>query len=380
MTHYTTLFQQLPQRLQVEISAHLGSTAGMSEVQIATRYKDVAWWLRSVKLATLPPGYAPHSGHLTAQEFNGLGAPVGVAPELAEILNQFIAYESSWHLDNFVHQLLAVITQLHEAARQQAQREAEQAARQLAQRQAEEAARQLAQRQAEEAARLAARQLAEQQAHASAQALAQQKAQEAALQEARRALEIMSAVPVKPAGAPAQTASTSVETASRGRAAQAISFVPGPAAMAEIDRATLVLKQGIEAALTQYALAIAPYLNNLKLLRTLLIECARGESKPMRNADRGSAFSARGTLPDAGNQYRPSTQFQGYRLRDTDLAVVPQNLNALRQRAEMVWRGPPGSNVIDSCSQEDRSETQASRYTFRPCSYSNMSDRLNLEL
>ncbi|WP_199885089.1 hypothetical protein [Pseudomonas bohemica] len=269
----------------MEISAHLGSTAGMSEVQIATRYKDVAWWLRSVKLATLPPSYAPHSGHLTAQEFNGLGAPVGVAPELAEILNQFIAYESSWHLDNFVHQLLAVITQLHEAARQQTQREAEQAARQLAQRQAEEAARQLAQRQAEEAARLyaqqqaeeaarqlamrqaeeaarlAARQLAEQQTHASAQALAQQKAQEAALQEARRALEIMSAVPVKPAGAPAQTASTSVETASRGRAAQAISFVPGPAAMAEIDRATLVLKQGIEAALTQYALAIAPYLN-----------------------------------------------------------------------------------------------------------------------
>lgn len=285
MTNYSTLFHQLPQRLQIEISAHLGSTAGMSEVQIVTRYKDVAWWLRSVKLATLPPGYASHSGHLTAQEFNGLGSPVGVAPELAEIMNQFIAYESCWHLDNFAHQLLAVITQLHEAARQQAQREAEEAARQLAQRQAEEAARllaqrqaeeaarlhaqrlaedaarQLAQRQAEEAAQLAARQLAEQQAKAAAEALALQQAQEAALQEARIALELAAAVQARPSETPANTDNILSESATADTPAPKIVFIPGPAAMAEIDRATLVLKQSIDAAVSQYASAISPYLN-----------------------------------------------------------------------------------------------------------------------
>lgn len=170
MTHYSTLVHQLPQRLQIEVAAHLGPISGMSELQIATRYKDVAWWLRSVKLATLPPGYAPHSEHLTAQEFSGLGAPVGVAPEIAEITNQFIAYESAWHLENFVHQLSAVIAQIHEAARLHAQRQAEEAARQIAQRQAEEAARQLAQRQAEEAARLHAQRMAEEAARQLAQA------------------------------------------------------------------------------------------------------------------------------------------------------------------------------------------------------------------
>lgn len=70
MTHYTTLVQQLPRLLQPEIAAHLGSTEGMSEVQIATRYRDVALWLKSVKLAALPPGYQPPPGHLTAEEFN----------------------------------------------------------------------------------------------------------------------------------------------------------------------------------------------------------------------------------------------------------------------------------------------------------------------
>lgn len=272
MTNYLNLFSQLPQRLQSEISAHLGSIVGMSEVQIVTRYKDVAWWLRSTKLAALPPGYIPHSGHLTAQEFNGVGSPVGVAPEIAEITNQFIAYESAWHLDNFVHQLLALINQLHEAARLQAQRQAEEASRVEAQRQAEEAARQLAQRQAEEAARLhaqrlaeeaarqvAARQLAEQQAYAAAQALAEQKTREAALQEARLALELALVVPALPEApvGPGQTLSGTIPAATPMRE---IVFIPGPAAMAEIDRATLVLKQTIDAAVIQYASAISPFL------------------------------------------------------------------------------------------------------------------------
>jgi flagellar biosynthesis GTPase FlhF len=286
MTNYTTLFNQLPQRVRLEIATHLGSTAGMSEVQIATRYKDVAWWLRSVKLATLPPGYASDGIHMTPQEFNGLSSPVGVSLELAEMMNNFIASECAWYLDNFVHQLLAVITRMHEAARLQAQRQAEAAARQLAQRQAEEAARQLAQRQAEEAARLhaqhvaeeaarqleqrqaedaarlAARQLAEQQAQAAAAALAQQKAREAAVQEARLVLELAAAAntaPTQQAPVGAETSLTSVSTDTRS--AQTIFFMPGPEAMAEIDRATLVLKHGIDAAVDRYALAISPYLN-----------------------------------------------------------------------------------------------------------------------
>jgi len=66
MTNHLTLLDQLPQRLQIEVAAHVGSISGMSKLQITTRYKDVAWWLRSVKLATLPPGHGPHSGHLIA--------------------------------------------------------------------------------------------------------------------------------------------------------------------------------------------------------------------------------------------------------------------------------------------------------------------------
>jgi flagellar biosynthesis GTPase FlhF len=285
MTHYSTLVHQLPQRLQIEVAAHLGPISGMSELQITTRYKDVAWWLRSVKLATLPPGYSPHRGHLTAQEFSGLGAPVGVAPEIAEITNQFIAYESAWHLENFVHQLSAVIAQIHEAARLHAQRQAEEAARQIAQRQAEEAARQLAQRQAEEAARLhaqrmaeeaarqlaqrqaeeaaqlAARQLAQQQAETAARALAQHRAEKTALEEMRRALELKPAPGSQAVQAPAVISKESPPKTSDAHPAKEIVFIPGPTAMAEIERATLVLKHSIDAAVVQYASAIGPYLN-----------------------------------------------------------------------------------------------------------------------
>jgi flagellar biosynthesis GTPase FlhF len=284
MTHYSTLVHQLPQRLQIEVAAHLGPISGMSELQIATRYKDVAWWLRSVKLATLPPGYAPHSEHLTAQEFSGLGAPVGVAPEIAAMTNQFIAYESAWHLENFVHQLSAVIAQIHEAARLHAQRQAEEAARQIAQRQAEEAARQLAQRQAEEAARLhaqrmaeeaarqlaqrqaeeaaqlAARQLAQQQAETAARALAQHRAEEAALEEMRLALELKPASGSQAAQIPAVIAEGSAPETSNAHPVKEIVFIPGPAAMVEIERATLVLKPNIDVAVTEFASAIAPHL------------------------------------------------------------------------------------------------------------------------
>ncbi|WP_133751280.1 hypothetical protein [Pseudomonas sp. LP_7_YM] len=286
MTNYTTLVQQLPQRLQIEISAHLGSTAGMSEVQIVSRYRDVAWWLRSVKLATLPANYEVPAGHLSAKEFDRMGGPSpGVAPHLAAIMNEWFAYESAWHLEKFINQLQAEVARLHEFAQQQAQRRAEEASRQLAQRQAEEAARQLAQRQAEEAARLhaqrlaedaarqlaqrqaeeaarlAARQLAEQQAHAAAEALAQQKAQEIALQEARVALELAAAVQAQPSETALDSEAALSGSAAAKTFAPRIVFIPGPAAMAEINRATLVLKQSIDAAVTQYASAISPYLN-----------------------------------------------------------------------------------------------------------------------
>jgi len=97
MTNYSTLFAQLPQRLQIEVATHLGSISGMSELQITTRYKDVAWWLRSVKLAKLPLGYQAPPGHLTAQEFDKIDTnPPGVAPQFTKIFVELSAYESAW--------------------------------------------------------------------------------------------------------------------------------------------------------------------------------------------------------------------------------------------------------------------------------------------
>jgi hypothetical protein len=260
MTSHITHLHQLPHKLQAEIASHLGSIAGMSQIQIVARYRQVAEWLKSVKLSGVPHGYEAGPGHLTAQEFDNINPnPPGVAPEFTKIFVELIAYESVWYLGNFSQQLAALEHHLNElarqeAARQLAQRQAEEAARQEAQRRAEEAARLHAQRLAEEAARqVAARQLAEQQALAAAQALAQQKAEEAALRDARLKLELASATEDESAlenGEIAAGASTG------------IGFIPGPAALSEIDRATLVLKHSIESAITLYASAIAPYFNN----------------------------------------------------------------------------------------------------------------------
>lgn len=263
MPHSSTLFQQLARRLQIELTPHLGSIAGMSEIQIAIRYRDVAWWLRSVKLATLPPGYEAPPGHLTAEELGGLGEPSPhVSPELVAMMNEWMAYECAWHLEVFINQLETYLIKLQaeEAARQLAQRQAEEAARLHAQRLAEEEARQLAQRQAMEAAQLAARQLAEQQAHAAAQALLEQKAQEAAIQAARIALELATAVTPPLPETTVSPEYTSSEDSKIGPARR-VMFIPGPVAMAEIDRATLVLKSSIDAAVTLYASAIGPHLN-----------------------------------------------------------------------------------------------------------------------
>jgi DNA segregation ATPase FtsK/SpoIIIE-like protein len=289
MTSYIAFLQQLPQVLQSEIAAHLGSTAGMSELQTVGRYRDVAWHIRNAKLASLPAGYEAVPPHLTSDEFNGMSSgsvdTTGVAPYFLEIRRQILASEGAWFLENFLNQTAVVQTQLAEAAQQLAQRQAEEAARQLAQRQAEEAARQLAQRQAEEAARqlaqrqaeeaarqlaqrqaeevarlaaeAAARQLAQQQAEAAAQAFAQRMAEEEALREARLALEL-AAVPAtveaRIEGAINQGESPVV------REAMEIRFIPGPAATAEIELATLKLKHSVDAAVSQFASDIGPYL------------------------------------------------------------------------------------------------------------------------
>jgi hypothetical protein len=261
----------------------------MSDLQIVERYRDAASQLRAAKLASIPP-YAPgernYPGHLTLDQFNSMvGADLSfMSAPLVEVHRQIIASEVVWYLNNFISQLSSTHAQMIEAARQEAQRRAEEAARQLAQQEAEEAARQRARQQAEaaarlhtqrlaeqqareleqrranEAAQLAARQLAEQQAEAAAQALINQRTQESALREARLATELV-----------AVTREPVPQTRSDGRgepeddltdsqALRHLLFVPGPLAMVEVERATVVLMQRIDTAVAEYASSIGPYL------------------------------------------------------------------------------------------------------------------------
>jgi len=287
MGSYINFLQQLPNVLQLEIAAHLGSIAGMTELQIVSRYRDVAAYLKQSKLASIQPSDQGYPGHLTVEEFNSMsGAPLpGVAPVFVELHRQLLASEGAWYLENFINQLFTVQAHLeqaarqlaqqqaqeaarqlaqrqaHEAAQRLAQQQAEEAARQLAQRQAEEAARQLAQQQAAEAARLAAqaaaRQLAQQQAQAAALAFAQRAAEEQALREARLALEL--------AAAPASVEVPIEDAINRSespvlREATEIRFIPGPAATAAIEQATVKLKRSIDASISQFASDIGPYL------------------------------------------------------------------------------------------------------------------------
>lgn len=288
MTSLHALLQQLPQLLQSEVSELIGSTAGMPEIDVLIKYRDVAASLKAAKLAKVRTGYTPRPERMTPQQIDAWSRQQNIlAPGRGKIalVTRHIPYECALLLDSFVTQISALITHLQEAARlraqhqadeaarQQAQRQAEEAARQFAQRQAEEAARlhaqrlaeeaarQLAQRQAEEAAQLAARQLAEQQAYAAAQALAEQKAQAAAIQAARLALELAPVVTPQPHETAVSAEHSLSDTFSETGPAREIVFIPGPAAMAEIDHATLVLKNSIDAAVALYASAIGPHLN-----------------------------------------------------------------------------------------------------------------------
>ncbi|WP_447652182.1 hypothetical protein [Pseudomonas abietaniphila] len=277
---------QLPEFLHSEIAAHTGQTAGLPLAHIIARYRDSAAQLIAQKQANYRP--APPNdilaGHRATREelqqtVDLRGLPTIIPNPFEESLQAHITAESIRFLNLFINGLSSIIARLadeerqrqaaellakrqdEEAALQLAQRQAEEAARLHAQHQAAEAARQLAQRQTEEAAQLAARQLAQQQAETAARALARHRAEEAALEEMRLALELKPASGSQAVQAPAVISKESPPKTSDAHPAKEIVFIPGPAAMAEIGRATLVLKHSIDAAVVQYASAIGPYLN-----------------------------------------------------------------------------------------------------------------------
>lgn len=279
---------QLPNAIRSEVIAQVGHTAGMGPFQLVAHHRAVAQNLIVQKRSRYEP-LAPH-GEMASLILDMLqGSDLSfVSGPTHQPFPRWVTHEIVNHLQVFIRNLVSVQTRLEqeahqlaiEAAHQQAQRQAEEAARQLAQRQAgeaarlhaqrqaEEAARQLAQRQAEEAAQLAARQLAEQQAYAAAQALAEQKAQAAAIQAVRLALELAPVVTPRPLETAVSTEHSLSDTLSETGPARKVVFIPGPAATGEIDRATLVLKQSIDSAVTLYASTIAPYLNTTETSAT----------------------------------------------------------------------------------------------------------------
>jgi len=277
---------QLPEFLHSEIDAHTGQTAGLPLAHIIARYRDSAAQLIAQKQANYRP--APPNdilaGHRATREelqqtVDLRGLPTIIPNPFEDSLQAHITAESIRFLNLFINGLSSILARLvdeerqrqaaellakrqdEEAALQLAQRQAEEAARLHAQHQAAEAARQLAQRQTEEAAQLAARQLAQQQAETTARALAQHRAEEATLQEMRLALELKPASGSQAIQAPAVISKESAPKTSDAHPQKEIVFIPGPTAMAEIERATLVLKHSIDAAVVQYASAIGPYLN-----------------------------------------------------------------------------------------------------------------------
>lgn len=278
MHEITHQLNQLPNAIHPEFNAYVGNTAGLPPHEVIAHYRWVAHHLIALKRAQYEP-LAPHGeiASLITEMLQGsdLGFVVG-APH--DPFPRWATHQIITHLQTFTNKLAPVQTRLEqeahqravqaaqqaqnlaeEAARLEAQRQAEEAARLHAQRLAEQAALELARRQAEEAAHFAARQLAEQQALAAAQALAQQKAEEAALQEARVKLELAVAV---------EKEIESANIAPSTEIPREFVFIPGPAAMAEIDRATLVLKRSIDSAVTLYASAIAPHLNTTETSAT----------------------------------------------------------------------------------------------------------------
>lgn len=308
---------QLPRAVRLDVEAHAGQTSAMTPAQLAAHYRAVAQRLIEQKRSRyqpMPPGDEMARtiiDMLQGNDLSFIGGPAHqpfprwVTHQLIELLQGFISNLAPIQARLEQEARQRALQAAQEVARLEAQRQAEdaerrrvheEAVRQLAQRQAEEAARlaaehaarQLAQRQAEEATRLAAeqaarqlaqqaeeatrlaaeqaaRQLARHQAEAAAQALAQREADEFALYEARLALELVATVSAQPVEDAVNTDGALIASSVQEKvSAHEILFVPGPAAVAEIDRATLVLKHSIEAAVTQYASAISPHLNTPK--------------------------------------------------------------------------------------------------------------------
>lgn len=187
MVDYTTLLHELPDFLRNQVVSSVGSTHNLSLVQILSRYRGQADRLAAEKRSQYR-GYRDISdffdvGPLDKAQMDFLKGVVDGRPtnhsSLFEGLRDRYVGESIPYLIRFSEALVglqAQAEQAEEAARQRAQRQAEEAARQ-------EAARQQVQRQAEEAARQeAARQQAQRQAEEAAR-------QEAARQEVQRQAE-----------------------------------------------------------------------------------------------------------------------------------------------------------------------------------------------
>lgn len=269
---------QLPRAVRLDIEAHAGQTSAMTPAQLAAHYRAIAQNLIEQKRSRyqpLPPGDEMARTIIDMLQGNDLSFIGGPA---YQPFPRWVTHQIIELLQGFISNLAPIHARLEQEARQRALQAAQEVARLEAQRQAEDAERRrvheealrlLAQRQAEEAARLAAeqaaRQLARHQAEAAAQALAKREADEFALYEARLALELVAAESAQPVEAAVNTDIALITSSAQEKVpAHEIRFVPGPAAMAEIDRATLVLKQSVEAAVTQYASMISPYLNTPK--------------------------------------------------------------------------------------------------------------------
>jgi hypothetical protein len=261
MKEITTQLDLLPKFLRSEVTVAAGETAGLSPQELAERYRTTADAMVVKKRASYVPSMldheeakAPTPSKADIEKIAAFNLPLNNHPVTNQIRTSLMYYVLKY-LATFSKNIFAIETNLKhqanlaraaEAARQQAVAQEKlriqgEAARKIAQREAAEAARL--------AAELAARRLAHEQTELVMKALAQRKAEEAALQDMRT---VLWATPVKPDELPGSIQKHS--------SARPIGFMPGPAAIAEIERATLLMKHSIDNAVEQYALAITPYL------------------------------------------------------------------------------------------------------------------------
>jgi len=254
---------QLPNFLQAELHAHVGSTHGISPVQMTARYRAMADHLIASKRAGLDPEHVSYAqllwGNLQSNKTDvenmmQLRSMPG-ATDLTANANFFL--QCIRFLTQFRDAMAGLQPRQEEQERQQARlRAEEEAARQLAQGQAQEAARQLAQRQAEEAeaarqrAKEAALQLAQRQIEEAALALAQRQAEEQALQAAREILEqSVTEEAVVEAGAVGQLQPGQAPTEGHS----GVRVISGPRVSGEIEKAVLELQRDIERAVLAFA-------------------------------------------------------------------------------------------------------------------------------